>query len=185
MKISLFVKVTELNNLGEPFGTPVEFKANSLVNNFLNFIYGQWTGVNVTCKNTSGVSASRNLSGVMLCNAAVNINTSGIVIGTGNAAVTIDNYALQTQILQSTTGESGKMVHSVHALTAPVTVGSTRSFTISRVFTNNSGSTITIEEMGIIASFNAGFYLLDRTLYTKEVLNTNGVQITYTISITV
>lgn len=188
MKTKTLITITDTDKDGNPIGVSEEFEANSFVNNFINIIFSQFEGgiSVVTASDTAGSSTSRIMGYVMSVGASpANTDTYGIQVGIGSNAVAIADFKLQTKISQSITGESGKMVYSGHTAGAPATVGGTISFTIARTFINNSGSTITINEIGIVTNLSGTFFLLDRTLHTKAVLTGTGTTITYTISVTV
>lgn len=71
----------------------------------------------------------------------------GVVVGTGTNAVTIDDYALQTQIVSG--AGAGQLLHGATTVNAVVTAAGESSVSITRGFTNSSGGTITIEEAGL------------------------------------
>ena len=70
----------------------------------------------------------------------------GTVVGRGNTAVTINDYALETQCGQGT--GANQVLYRELQYTAPAVVGSTCSWTVKRVFVNQSGDTISIAEIG-------------------------------------
>lgn len=73
----------------------------------------------------------------------------GIVVGTGNAAVTPADVALQTRVLHGT--QAGRFEYGGCELIAIAFADPNGQFTIRRYFTNNSGGVITIQEAGIYA----------------------------------
>jgi hypothetical protein len=186
MKISAFIKITDLDRHGKPFGTPVEREANSFVINFCNMLYCAVSQVALAgCIDATDVSRTPSTGGFD-CRGPVGNDSYGIQVGTGTDAVAIGDTKLKTKILQSTTGESLKMRYSVMTFDVPQTIANVRSFAMSRTFTNESGSTINIGEIGIVALNENGFkFLIDHTLSTKQVLNGNGTTVQYTISIAV
>jgi hypothetical protein len=87
----------------------------------------------------------------MACFAPANDSSYGIVVGNGTNAVTIGDYKLASQIVQGT--GAGQLVYGQHTLVGP-TVDTTNQkayFSFVRNFVNNSGSTITVSECGIMA----------------------------------
>lgn len=163
-------------------------EANSLVRAFIDLLYVQMAQLTlVSMKQTSGAAAnipvgSANLSAV----AAANDATNGIVVGTGTAAVTVTDYALQTKINNGS--GAGQLNHLVTTFTTPATVGSTHSFTISRGFTNLSGNSISVSEVGLyVIGYSGGnyYFCADRTLMSFSIANGATGTVTYTIQISV
>lgn len=76
-------------------------------------------------------------------------SNSGLVVGTGTNAVTINDYNLQTKVVEGS--GSGQLQHSSMVYGAPTTNATGSAFRITRDFTNNSGGNITLNEIGIIA----------------------------------
>lgn len=124
-------------------------------------------------------------TGNFAMNAAAGDVAKGIVVGTGTSAVTISDYALGTRIAHG--NAASQLSYGAMSFTNPTTSGSTRSFTMERTFTNNSGSQITITELGLYMIMGAGAYshCADRTLYTYALDNLATVTFRYTVGLTV
>jgi len=134
----------------------------------------------------------------------------GIVVGTGTATPTATDYKLGNQIPNGT--GSGQLsygassispgnssVSPASSLSSPTQTltpsGNTTSIQISRTFQNNSGSSITVTETGIIVQ-TASFYNGTSTATTKVLIvhdllsssitiqNSAVLTIVYTISVT-
>jgi len=116
------------------------------------------TGGTVSITNTSGGNASiygeyyggYGSSGFspMAVNAPAGTDSYGIVVGSGSTPQTYSDYALASQIKNGT--GAGQLSYGVHTTTS--SYGSASSYvTISRTFTNQSGSAIVVREVGIIA----------------------------------
>jgi hypothetical protein len=71
----------------------------------------------------------------------------GIVVGTDNTAESLSDYALNTQATEGT--GTDEFNHGAHAFSHAAVSGSNVDFIVSRTFTNNSGATITVREIGI------------------------------------
>ena len=147
---------------------------------------------------------------VLDLNDSANDSQYGIVVGSGTATPTPMDYNLQSQIVNGT--GSGQLVYGAHTISpAPVSNGSgnvytttttpssgllpvsgnTTSWQITRTFTNNSGASITVSEVGLISqiwvnSSSSVFVLLAHDLLSSAItIPNNGVMaITYTISVT-
>jgi hypothetical protein len=118
-----------------------------------------------------------------------NSEASGIVIGTGSTAFDLDDFMLDAVITHGNT--SGKLYHQVQV--APVTAYSgdpdfTENILHKRVFNNNSGATITVNEVGLIyqgiVSATYCNFLMSRDVLDTPAVVLNGAQLTVTVSIT-
>ena len=111
-----------------------------------------------------------------------NSDTYGIQVGTGNAAFSAEQYALDAII--SNGMSSGQLSYQATPATTAVydnTPGAEKwTCTQSRIFNNNSGASITVKETGI-TSYNLGTtYLIERSVLDPEVTVANGAQLTVT-----
>ena len=96
-------------------------------------------------------------SGMFDVTAVANDDTHGIQVGTDNTAETINDYVLGTLVAHGV--GAGQLQYGAVAFGAPSDDGTTSQFTITRDFANNSGGTITVEEIGLVA-YCGGYYLL-------------------------
>jgi len=116
------------------------------------------------------------------------LGNCGIVIGTGTATPTPQDYKLGNQIANGT--GSGQMVYNSPSFSAPTVSGNTITFKITQSFENESGASITVTEVGIQAetdNTSAPDYVLivhDLLSSPITVANLSILQITYTISVT-
>jgi hypothetical protein len=112
----------------------------------------------------------------------------GIQVGTRSDAILITDYQLKTKILHGDV--SNKLNYGACSVGTCATVGTTRSFTVARTFTNNSGANITVNEIGLIAACynpteSAIYLMIEHSLLTFTVTNGTSGTVTYTISATV
>lgn len=164
--------------------------SRSYLTAFINLLNLQMRGaINLATLDTGGVSRDADYNALNFIAAAPLADaTHGPVVGTGTTAVAIGDSALATQIAEGS--GSGQLSHQVTTLTTPSTVGSTRSFTLQRVFINNSGASITVNECGIYIQGHDGtvtrYFCAVRDLVSPGVAIPNGGSgtLTYTISIT-
>jgi len=135
---------------------------------------------------------------------SANDSTYGIVVGTGTATPTPNDYALGNQIVNGT--GSGQLVYNAHNISpAPQTIGSsafltitttptsgilpvsgnTTSWQISRTFQNQSGASITVSEVGIYTGTPTGNALIVHDLLSSPITIPNNAVLTivYTISV--
>jgi len=74
----------------------------------------------------------------------------GIVVGTGNAAPTINDYAIQTLIPHDAGGHpAGSMQYGAVTFGAPASDATTSQFTITRNFANATAAPITVNEIAL------------------------------------
>lgn len=164
-------------------------KSRSYVAAWNVYICAYWTNNGGTTPDTT--NAARNLGNGWLAPwlGPVNTSTYGTRIGinTGATPVAIGNYALDTPIIHGVA--AGNMSHGAETYTVPVTVGSTRSFTVQRTFVNNSGNTIIVAESGIYVkdSVSAWYFLIQRDVPGSpvSVLNLGSITVTTTVKVTV
>ena len=79
--------------------------------------------------------------------AAANDDTYGIMVGTGNTAPTISDYALETKIDDGV--GAGELQYGGVTYGLPTSSATESHFTITRDFSNASGGDITVEEIGL------------------------------------
>lgn len=111
--------------------------------------------------------------------AAINVDTFGIVVGSGTDSVTINDYKLQSKILQGV--GAGLLQYSAMEFPSRYSVDSTKAFTsFRRLFTNLSGSSITINELGVYTrSYANKTYCIERTLYNSVLADEEALSVTY------
>ena len=85
----------------------------------------------------------------MAINAPDDDASYGIVVGKGDAPVTAEDYALDDQIAHGTA--SGQLDYGAHTFEDVVVEDKVSKFRVSRTFTNLSGASVTVKEIGIIA----------------------------------
>jgi len=106
---------------------------------------------------------------------------NGIVLGTGETAVTISDYKMETLIVHGS--GAGQLDYKAMAWDAFEVVGSTARFRNKRQFENKSGSTITVKEAGLYATDNAGYHFCivrDVLSAPVDILNGQIIEVRYT-----
>lgn len=73
--------------------------------------------------------------------------TQGVMVGTGNTPVDIEDYALEAQIVHGV--GAGQLNHLAQTNSSPTVDATSSSFTLTRQFLNLGGTTITVKEIGI------------------------------------
>lgn len=156
-------------------------EAHSFCVYLMRQLYAHWSTVITATNDTGGTSRNLQATGTMNINGAAGANTSGIVVGTGTNAVTIDDTKLQTQ-----TTIAGGLTHLNTTMSMESPVSGTIRFVITRGFVNQTGGALDVKEIGIYAYNSAGWYFcLDRTLYECTMDDDEGMQVTYQIDLTV
>jgi len=157
--VNMFISIYELNKDGSK-GKLIQEQPGNSFTEIMNFgFYGALSGGVAARKDTGGTS--RNTVGALGDIAgASGADTRGLVVGTGTNAVTIADYALQTKIAHGIS--AGQLQYGSHTFIAPVTTGSNNDWYASRSFTNGSGGSITVNEIGIYY-YASYYFLLERT----------------------
>lgn len=190
MNLKLMINIKDVDKNGKVFGER-EFEANSLVKGFITFLACQLGLSAQTYESISGYTRSTSGGDYNLNVGYGNYGEKlGIVVGTGTNAVAIDDIALQIPIINGS--GAGELQYSNMEQVSNFQVsGSNCYYEIRRAFTNNSGSDITINEIGIyVGMYTAPItdnyrMCIDRTLQTTTVTNGNGKVITYKFQVSV
>lgn len=186
MKVQLYRQWTLTRPDGKIRRLPRQ-KCHSYIIAFADMLSAQMSQIFSAILDTGGISRNiyAHASNFVLTGGGAGVITSGPVVGTGTAAVTLTDNKLQTQIAHGT--GAGQLQHGAPTTVAPTTVGTTRKFKIVRVFTNGSTGSITINEVGLYSLGMTWFFCIVRDLQSPGVTidpATSGT-LTYTIGITV
>ena len=155
-------------------------RANSLLKQFIQMLASQFNGAAIAMLDTTDVSRAPGFNGaVQLINAGANTTTYGIVVGTGETVVAMTDNKLVTQVVTN-------IAHGVCSAVAENPAAETWQVVISRTITNNTGSLLSIKEVGLYAmdgNYNYKF-CIDRTLYPVDLSNGAGITLSYTVAVT-
>jgi len=157
MEINAFVKLTiKDTKTGKTLNTR-RFKSRSYVLAFLDGLYNHFAQATHDIKDTAGdIQSEAAFNWHFDAKTIATDDTYGIVVGTGNTAIAIADYALATQIAHG--AGAGQLAHMVSQFTAPETIADKRRFLATREFINQSGGAITAEECGIYVQSGAPPY---------------------------
>lgn len=158
------------------------FPAESYVIGMLDTFY---SGAAKNVTDTGGTSRSLPVTPSIDGTGPLATATRGIVVGTGTTAVTVGDTKLQTQVLE---GAAANLIHHIlEEFTTPATSGSTRSFKATRLFLNDSGSDIVINEVGYYMLTSGWNFCLARDIVSPgiTVVNLGSLTVRYTIGVTV
>jgi len=156
MNVKAYLKIKVINEKGKCIYYR-RYRSRSFVINFLNGIFANLSGQLITIINTSGGSYNAQSVDSIIVTDSSNDNSYGIQIGTGTTAPSITDTRL-SQLITNGTGV-GQMQYGAVSVTGPVTntTNNTGYITITRTFTNNSGASITVSEVGLVA-FSGRYY---------------------------
>lgn len=179
MKIDVWLHWENRDSNGKLISRSRKKKAKSFTKHLINKMYCEFANTTMASQ-TNVTDGSGTFNGSQpLLNAASGDDSFGPVVGSGSTAVSISNTKLVTKIAQAT------LAHGATTFTAATTVGNSQKFTIQRTFTNNSGGTVTVNEVGLYISDVLGKWLIERTLSTRAIDNATTATLTYTIQVTV
>lgn len=155
-------------------------KINTLLSNFIAILASHLAQAAQNMTDVGGVARScvaaiRNFD----ANAAGAITTYGLVVGSGTTAVTMADYKLQTQV-------TSNVGHGINSFLVENPDAATCRVAVTRVFTNSTGSTLNITEVGlyVIGTANLWKICIDRALYSVSVPNGENLSLTYRITVT-
>ena len=147
-------------------------KSHSFVANFLYMVGALLSTTNYSWTDISGNKqqfSTASISYTQLMNANCTSSSCGIVIGTGTATPTPNDYKLGNQIANGT--GSGQMTYNNTTFVAPSVSGNTTSMTIERTFQNNSGASIIVSEVGIQVYAYTNSAINDYALIVHDLLS--------------
>lgn len=151
--------------------------ANTFVQNWIKMLYAAMNGAGSLsgCVDITNTARTESYSTWPLnCAGSAGSTVCGTVIGTGTNAVTLADYKLQTQVTTNIT-------HGAQAFSLNSPDASHYQMIMSRMFTNGTGSTLNITEVGVYTYDSSAYHLmLDRTLFSVSVPNTLSTTLTYT-----
>jgi stage V sporulation protein SpoVS len=200
------IRATITFRITNPDGTVVKEwtePAHSLNYNFATFIWILWDATTATIVDTTGTAMSLNgaSGGTMALTAPSGNSSYGIVIGSGASAGSTPSPTANNLIAQIPNGtSSGQIEYGAVSVGAVSQSGQITQFTISRSFTNVSGATITVTEIGLVVNVT-GFAMVTVSTHTAvssdyfliaydipssaiSVQNGQTLTITYTFSVT-
>lgn len=128
--------------------------SKSFVLQFLEFFYllftapgGYTTRTDVTGNNRNFYRDVWQVHDHLRADAPINNSNYGIVVGTGDTAKDNEDHKLETQLTEGV--GAGNITHGVMVITPTAIVGANVDLELTRAFTNNTGSLITVKEAGM------------------------------------
>jgi hypothetical protein len=143
------------------------------------FGLARFTPESVTDITGASITAFRNMIDGFSAIAATGVSNRGLQVGSGTTAESIDDYVLATQIAHGTS--AGQLQYGTATFGAPSTDSTSTTIRFTRVFTNGSGNTVTVKEIGLVGRhlfpIPEASYLLIRDL-TGDIDVLDGQQLT-------
>jgi hypothetical protein len=152
-------------------------KSQSLVKNFLMLTNAAFKVSTSTVKDTGGTSRAAGAknsytwsngapdytvgytgAGGWAPNAPEADATYGIIVGTSDIAVTVDDYNLKAKIAHG--NAAGQLYHYGTIMLDPTVAGLTVTQKFMRTFLNNSGAEITVKEIGLVVRIPTDIFLV-------------------------
>jgi len=158
-----------------------EAPANSFVQQFIDLLYRHFSSASFVAKRITGADSDYQESAYTFnCAATVGEDEWGIVIGDDDTPVSMADFVLLGPLTTD-------IVFSSVTVSEPVTDGTKRCFDVVRTFTNNTGATLSIKEVGLYCygASASNFHCIDRTLYAVDVNSGASLSLRYRISISV
>jgi len=192
------IRATITFRITNPDGTVVKEwtePAHSLNTNFVDIIQALWAAAQQGVVNTSGtgITIQGASGGAWSVTTASGNSSYGIVVGSGQTAGNTPNPATSSLAAQIPAGtSSGQLEYGAVSVSSVSASGQTTSFTISRSFTNVSGATINVNEIGIVALVSgfglssSEYVLIAYDIPSSNIAVQNGqtLTVTYTFSVT-
>lgn len=149
---------------------------------WLQLIYGCFKHENQTIKCTDGSDNVNDQQYPTLdTDGAATNDALGIVVGSGATAVTLSDYALETQIAHGVGG--GQLQYGASSFDyPPALLAKQVYFKASRTFTNGSGAAVAVNEFGIYMDIGTGAFccaVRDVLLNSVSIPDSGALTLTY------
>ena len=152
-------------------------EAHSWVGNFIKALYGLLATSAIKNTTISIIDTENQSIGfpqvpsesdsVLFVKAVAGNDDFGIIVGSGNTPVTLDDYNLEAKIPHGT--GTGQIQYNYTTMEEPVISDNNISFRIIRTFTNVSGGDIIVREIGLVALKYSKYFLIARDVLETPV----------------
>lgn len=154
--------------------------AHSFLAQFIELLHAEMSSTETSITMTNGAEGAFNQC---LYNFRIDAPATdfdyGILIGSGDTPVDIDDYALETPL-------TADLAISDTTFVLSYPTAASRRMAISRTFTNQLASPRAIEEVVIYCYNQYGTYVcIDRTLYSIGIAASSSLELTYRIDVSV
>jgi hypothetical protein len=146
----------------------------SWVKQWLQILYQQFAQITYTITDTGGTNRnmSTNLVPAISLAAGSGVSTHGIVVGSSDTPVTRDDYKLASQISHGT--GANQLMYGAMSHDAPTTYSTGYLIRAMRVFTNSSGDSVIVKEIGVYCNTASYYFCLIRDVLTTPITIPNG-----------
>jgi len=158
----------------------------------LNFLYMLWIELN---GNTTDSISSVNSSGQQITETVAfsqgwwewcygsAVLYAGIQVGSGTSPPSASSPYLESLILNGT--GSGQLSYGSNSVTSPSISSNPGTMTITRPFTNNSGGSVTVGEIGLAPNYGSDAVLIIHDVLSPAAVVPNGgsITVTYTMQV--
>ena len=181
--IDLFVEIEVKNKKGKTVYKK-RFRSKSWVKNFVEILRSQFANEDATVKATDGNDYILSVDYIFV-KASEGEDTFGIQVGSGTTSPTPNDYILDNKINHGT-GAGELRYGNVTVETVSVTDTNVSQFRVIRVFTNDSGGSVDVNEIGLVASFSGYYVLIARDVLASTVTLADGETLTvrYIVKVT-
>ncbi len=162
------------------------FVPNSVVQGWIGLLTTQFSSASTSIVDVYG--NSRNIlpsEANFMVSADLNSAGYGIIVGSGTDPVSINDNHLKAPVSPGT--GAGQLQYSAVDFPNRFLVDTATALTdIRRFFTNNSGATIQVNEIGIVCyGYSSYRILIERTLINETLQDTESLEVTYRLSKTI
>src|SRR4030066_1027603 len=138
-------------------------RCHSLIANFIGFLRIGASQAAGTIVDNDGVPYSQvPASSLYRMNGGIGDEIAGITLGTGVTPVDIEDFNLETPLTHGSS--AGQLFYGGSNIGAPVRSGASYYFPITRTFTNNTASSITVNEVGLRTWLTAHYPMIFREI---------------------
>jgi len=180
-KIGLSISIDyEIREKGKLIKSKYNIPGHSFVKQFIQWLFVSSFYKGITMTNTSGTPISQEAAYVYDTQFLTSSSSWGVQIGSGTDAVSINDNKLQTQIAHGT--GTGQLQYSTGTTAAASTDATTTTWRLSRVFTNGSSGTVTVNEVGLVSQVYNTWDVINYYLFCRDIVSpievTVGQQLT-------
>jgi hypothetical protein len=154
-------------------------RIHSFLKNWSRIHYLMWNqAATAILKDQTNATQAPAYTGSTFFMFAMNSSTQawGILVGTGNTAVTSDDYHLATMIAHGS--GSGQLVHGSMTVQTPTFSGNDSHVILVRSFTNSSGADITVKEVGMAYFDGTNSFMIVRDVLASPITVPAGLTLT-------
>lgn len=185
MKAELWYSVVVRDRYGKIISRE-RHKSRSFLKQWNQLVYAQMSQAALNITDTGGTPRSiQHHNDNFLMDAIAGVTTYGIRVGTGDTAVDISDYALETPIANGV--GAGDLIYWICEVTDPAVAPPSCSFEVSRTMVNDSSGEITVKEAGIYMKMLTYYGCAVRDVFAtpQAVPNGGGITVNWTLQVTV